>query len=68
MTKREAAIISAYTGFLIGEFQDFHEYVEEILGRPIQTIEMISEDIWEQFHEKSLKDFQSIEVDDGKQN
>lgn len=64
MTKREAAIVSAYTGFLIGEFQDFHEYAEEILGRPIQTIEMISEDIWELFHEKSLKDFQSIEVDE----
>ena len=68
MTKREAAIISAYTGFLIGEFQDFHEYVEEILGRPIQTIEMIGEDIWEQIYEKSLKDFQSIEVDNDKQN
>ena len=68
MTKREAAIVSAYTGFLIGEFQDFHEYVEEILGRPIQTIEMISEDICEKKKKKSLKDFQSIEVDDGKRN
>lgn len=32
MTKREAAIVSAYTGYLIGEFKDYHAYVEEIMG------------------------------------
>ena len=35
MTKREAAIVSAYTGCLIGEFSDFHAYAEEVIGRPI---------------------------------
>lgn len=29
MTKREAIIASAYTGYLIGDFMDFHKYCEE---------------------------------------
>lgn len=32
MTKIEAAIVSAYTGILIGEFEDFHDYAEEVMG------------------------------------
>ena len=39
MTKREAAIISAYTGYLIGEFSDLHAYTEEVMGQPIFTHE-----------------------------
>ena len=43
MTDREKAIVMARTGIcmLTGEkFQIFHEYVEELLGHPVQTIEM----------------------------
>ena len=43
MTDREKAIVMARTGIcmLTGEkFQIFHEYVEELLGQPVQTIEM----------------------------
>ncbi len=29
MTKNEGAIISAYTGKLIGNFDDFHAYAEK---------------------------------------
>ena len=39
MNKREAAVISAYTGILLGEFSDLHKYVEEIFGRPVFTHE-----------------------------
>lgn len=28
MTKREAAIVSVYTGYLIGEFSDFQAYAD----------------------------------------
>lgn len=60
MTKREAAIVSAYTGYLIGSFSDFHAYAEEIFGRPIFTHEFPS--IVEELKEKSKKDFMSIKV------
>lgn len=62
MTKREAAIVSAYTGYLIGEFSDFHAYVEEIMGRPIFTHELPN--IAEELKWKSKKDFVSIEIED----
>lgn len=40
MTKREAAIISAYTGILIGDFNDMHKYIEEIAGCSVFTHEL----------------------------
>lgn len=40
MTKREAAIISAYTGILIGEFEDMYSCIEEIMERPVSTYEI----------------------------
>lgn len=49
LTKRQAAIIGAYTGVLVGAFPDLHEYVEELLGRPVFTHELggkrLTEDI-----------------------
>lgn len=62
MTKREAAIVSAYTGYLIGEFSDFHAYVEEIMGRPVFTHELPN--IAEELKEKSKKDFMSIKIEE----
>lgn len=62
MTKREAAIISAYTGFLIGEFKDFCDYAEEIMEKPIFTHEFPY--IAEELKEKSKKDFTSIKIED----
>jgi len=61
MTKREAAIVSAYTGYLIGEFSDFHAYAEEVMGRSIFTHEFPS--IAEELKEKSKKDFMSIKIE-----
>ena len=37
MTKQELIVVSAYTGFLMCDFNDLHKYVEEKLGRPIYT-------------------------------
>lgn len=57
MTKREGAILSAYTGILLGEFSAMHKYVEEILGRPVWTHEMASEKVVNEIKEKSKEDF-----------
>ena len=65
MTKKEAAIISAYTGYLIGEFSDFHAYAEEIMGRSIFTHELPN--IAEELKEKSKKDFISIKIEENEE-
>ncbi|MBR2561428.1 MAG: hypothetical protein IKF59_04395 [Lachnospiraceae bacterium] len=43
MTKREAAIIMAFTGdvMLVGkDLGLYYRYLEELFGRPVQTIEI----------------------------
>lgn len=63
MTKKEAAIISAYTGYLIGEFSDFQAYAEEIMGRPIFTHDLTRLEY--ELKEKSKEDFMSIKIEEG---
>lgn len=60
MSKREAAIVSAYTGYLIGAFSDFQAYAEEIMGRPIFTHDLTRLEY--ELKEKSKKDFMNIIV------
>ena len=59
MNKREAAIISAYTGVSFGgaNFGDFHQYVEEKFGHPVWTHEMGSKEFWKELKELSREDF-----------
>lgn len=64
MNKREAAIISAYTGILIGNFADMHKYIEEKLGRSVWTHELADIKIQEEIKQKSKEDFINIEVCD----
>ena len=62
MTPREAAIVTAYTGKMIGDFSTFQEYVEEILGRPVMTHEMADEKVWIDIKAAAKPDFCDIEV------
>lgn len=55
LTREQCAIISAYTGYLLGSFQAFHEYSERILGRPIWTHQFPS--LAESLKEASREDF-----------
>lgn len=60
MTDKEKAIVMAYTGvtMLSGEkFSVFHEYIEKILGRPVWTLELADELVWNEIKEKSRADF-----------
>lgn len=45
LNRRDAAIVGAYTGFLAGPFQDMHEFIEEVMERPVWTHEMAKADI-----------------------
>lgn len=62
ITKREAAIISAYTGYLIGDFGETHKYIQEILGRPVWSREMASTKLLEEIRAKAKPDYISLEV------
>lgn len=62
MTKREAAIVSAYTGISLGDLNDFYKYIEKILERPVFTHELEDKSVWEDIKNKSRKDFCEIEV------
>lgn len=53
MTREEAVLVSAYTGFLLTkDFSDVHEFCEKILGRPIFTYEFSVEETLEEIREK----------------
>lgn len=60
MTKRECAIVSAYTGVLIGKFSRLKEYVEELLGMSVLKHEM--QELSKLIKEKSKNDFQNINI------
>ena len=60
MTHREKVIVSAYTGILMCDFSDVHEYIEKILERPVWTHEMADKKIWDEIKAASQSDFIAI--------
>lgn len=63
ITKREAAIISAYTNYLIGDFTDMHQYIEEVMDRPVFTHELADTRVVDEIREKSKNDFINLEIE-----
>ena len=54
MTKNEAVIISAYTGYLLTDnFSDVHAFCEKLLGRPIFTHEFADSKLQAEIQEKT---------------
>lgn len=60
MNKREAAVIGAYTGILLGDMSELHAYVEEIMGRGVMTHELASKRVTKQIKEKAKPELLSI--------
>lgn len=60
LTKKQAVIISAYTGILCCDFSDLHKYIEQKLGRSVWTHELASEKVMSELKEKSRADFLAI--------
>ena len=53
MTRDEAILLSAYTGFLlVQDFSDVHKFCEDTLGRPIWTHEFADEDVQKEIQDK----------------
>ena len=63
LTRREAAIITAYTGITLGDYFAFSDYAEEKLGTPPGSAEMSSKHWWDRLHEASKADFLALEVE-----
>ncbi|NOT66707.1 MAG: hypothetical protein HOP06_11940 [Methylotenera sp.] len=62
MTKNEAAIVSAFTGILIGNFSEMQRYVEEKLNRPVFTHEFGDSDFVQTVRDISRADFLGITI------
>lgn len=55
MTKKEAAIVAAYTGYVIGDLSTMHAYIEKLMGRPVWTHELPA--LEKEIHNRSKADF-----------
>lgn len=64
MTNFEKRVVSAYTGILMCKFEELHEYIEKILGRPVWTHELADDIIQKEVKEKSKNDFIAICAND----
>lgn len=59
MTKRECAVIMAYTGIvtLPGDFNPYYDYIAENCGRDIYTHHLLDINVINEIKEKSKADF-----------
>lgn len=60
MTRHEATIVTAYTGFFIGEPDDLYKYLSELVGRPVYTHEISA--VIVEYHSRIKQDFMMLEV------
>ena len=60
LTRRQAAIITAYTGITCGPFEAFYEYAQKLLGRPVWSHEFASKELSAQIKELATEDFLNI--------
>ena len=57
MTEQERIIVSAYTGYLLCDFDKVHEYIEKKMGRPVWTHELALEEVFEEIRDRCREDF-----------
>lgn len=63
LTREQAAVIGAYTGFCAGPFADLHEYAERKLGRPIWTHQFANAKLVEDLKQAAREDFVAISAE-----
>lgn len=60
MTKEERLIVTAYTGVFMVEEEEFYDYLETLLGRPILAKELKSEEFVGQVINAVQDDFMKL--------
>lgn len=63
LTRDQAAVIGAYTGYAAGPFEDIHAYAERVLGRPIFAHEFAYETLTVQLRAAAKADFAAMCAD-----
>lgn len=57
MTKLEKLIVSAYTGILMCDMDEFHAFAEKVLKHPIYTHEFAETETWDELRRATKQDF-----------
>lgn len=60
LTREQAAIIGAFTGYAVGPFSDIHGYAEKVLGRPIWTHQFAEKEVMAELREAARADFVAL--------
>lgn len=56
LSPHQCAVLTAFTGILIGRMDWFHKYAEQVMERPVYTHEFAEQAIWNQLKDLSLVD------------
>lgn len=62
MTKREAAIIGAYTGVVVGEYTDLMSYISDLVGGPIVDATLSTFGMTDYIKGLARNDFMALQV------
>lgn len=60
MTKHEGAVLTAFTGILLTDYNYFHGYAEELTGYSIMTHEMTDPMLWDELKALSAMEAKKI--------
>lgn len=60
MTKEERLVVTAYTGVMMVEEDEFYDYLEELLNRPVRAKEVNTEEFYEEVVEAVKDDFMKL--------
>ena len=60
LTREQAAVVGAFTGVVLGPFQDIHKYAERVLKRPIVDLEFADDNVARKIQDAAEADFLSI--------
>lgn len=61
LTEHQAAVLTAFTGLMIGKFSPFHTYAEQLLGRRILTHEFGDKEMADKLKDLSKDDFLNLQ-------
>lgn len=60
INSHDRLVISAYTGFLMCDFNELHKFIERTLGRPVFTHELAAPDVLKLIQEKLKPEWLAI--------